>query len=284
MYKFIKSFFIKFFFISASYFSLLFSLQAQANVPVTFSLSGVIEQGGLIVGKTSPGSKVTLNEQLLRVSSQGDFVFGFGRDDTRTYILSVVATDGSTSSKELTPSKRQYKIDRVEGISQKIMKPNVKNIERAQQDRLQVKKARAIASDLTDFTTGFTAPRDSKITGVYGSQRFFNGQPKSPHYGVDYRGKVGAPVHAPAGGIVTLWQPDMFYSGGTLIIDHGFGVNSTFLHLSQSHVKVGQRIEKGQLIAAVGKSGRANGPHLDWRVNWFHVRTDPMYVLEIQPL
>lgn len=133
--------------------------------------------------------------------------------------------------------------------------------------RVQVKQARTINSNLTDFANGFVAPRESKITGVYGSQRFYNGEPNSPHYGVDYRGKVGAPVVAPAGGIVTLWVPDMFYSGGTMIIDHGFGVNSTFLHLSQSHVKVGQRVEKGQLIAAVGKSGRANGPHLDWRVN-----------------
>lgn len=273
---------IKLFFIKLFCFTLLLSLHAQ--VQANFSLSGVIEQGGLIVGKTSPGSKVTLNEQLLKVSSQGDFVFGFGRDDTRSYLLTVVDTNGTTSSKKLTPSTRQYKIERVEGISQKIMKPNVKNIERAQKDRLQVKKARSITSDLTDFSTGFTAPRNSKITGVYGSQRFYNGKPKSPHYGVDYRGKVGAPVFAPSGGIVTLWQPNMFYSGGTLMIDHGFGVNSTFLHLSQSHVKVGQRIEKGQLIAAVGKSGRASGPHLDWRVNWFNIRTDPIHVLELQPL
>jgi len=141
-----------------------------------------------------------------------------------------------------------------------------------------------LVSELSDFAKGFQAPRNSKITGVYGSQRFYNGKASTPHYGVDYRGKVGAPVKAPAGGIVTMWVPDMFFSGGTLIIDHGFGVNSTFLHLSKAHVKVGQRIEKGQLIAAVGKSGRVNAPHLDWRINWFNVRIDPLLVLKLQPL
>jgi murein DD-endopeptidase MepM/ murein hydrolase activator NlpD len=253
---------------------------SQANI----SLTGVVEQGGLIVGKTSPGSQVSLNDQKLKVSAQGDFVFGFGRDDTQTYVISAVDKQGQITTKTLTPKLRQYNIDRVEGIPKKIMNPNPKHIARAKQDRVQVKQAREIISDLTDFATGFVAPRESKITGVYGSQRFYNGKPNSPHYGVDYRGKVGAPVVAPAGGIVTLWVPDMFYSGGTMIIDHGFGVNSTFLHLSQSHVKVGQRVEKGQLIAAVGKSGRANGPHLDWRVNWFQVRTDPIFALKIQPL
>ena len=256
------------------------ALQAQAE----FVLSGEIKQGGLIVGKALPGSSAKLNDKQLKLSTQGDFIFGFSRDDETTYQLVVTEPNGQSITRVLKPAKRQYKIDRVEGIAKKIMQPDPKNVARAAKDRKQVKNARALVSELTDFAHGFDLPRKSKVTGVYGSQRFYNGKAGNPHYGVDYRGKVGDPVNAPAGGIVTLWVPDMFYSGGTLIIDHGFGVNSTFLHLSKAHVKVGQRIEKGQLIAAVGQSGRVSGPHLDWRINWFNVRIDPSLALKIKPL
>jgi len=254
------------------------------NIDAKIVLSGQVKQGGLIIGKVSADSLITLNDEPLKLSKQGDFVFGFSRDDKASYTLVETTIDGQTFTKVLQPAQRQYKIDRVEGIAKKITHPNPKNIARSKKDRKQVKQARAIISELTDFSQGFETPRKSTITGVYGSQRFYNGKAGSPHYGVDFRGKVGAPVNAPAGGIVTLWVPDMFYSGGTLIIDHGLGVNSTFLHLSKSHVKVGQRVEKGQLIAAVGQSGRANGPHLDWRINWFNVRIDPNLVLNLKPL
>ncbi len=248
------------------------------------TLSGEIKQGGLILGKTLPNSKVLLDGKKLAISPQGDFVFGFSRDDQQEHLLEISLPNGQKITKKLMPTKRQYKIQRIEGIAKKIMNPNPKAIARSKKDNQQVSKARQINSPLTAFAAGFIAPSKGKITGVYGSQRVFNGVPKRPHFGLDYAGKTGAPVIAPAAGIVRLFVADMFYSGGTLIIDHGHGISSSFLHLSKSYVKAGDRVEKGQKIAEIGATGRATGPHLDWRVNWFNNRLDPALALKATPI
>lgn len=259
------------------------SLSLHAKVP-EITLSGELKQGGLLVGKTIPTNMVTLNDKKITVSPHGDYAFGFARDDKQTYKLVITSVNGDRVEKTLVPEKRSYNIQRIEGIKKSIMQPNPKAVARSQKDSKQVKKARKIASSLTYFAEGFIAPIDGTITGVYGSQRVYNGVPKNPHYGLDYAGDIGDPVKAPASGTVLLWVPDMFYSGGTMIIDHGQGVSSTFLHLSNSYVKQGDKVEKGQVVAAVGKSGRATGPHLDWRINWFNVKIDPALVLKISPL
>jgi murein DD-endopeptidase MepM/ murein hydrolase activator NlpD len=247
-------------------------------------LSGDIKQGALLIGKTSPNSVVTFDGKPLKVSKQGDYVFGFNRDDIKNHQLVVVDPKGVTHHKTLTPAKREYKIQRVEGIKRAIMKPDPKAVARAQKDSKQVKQARKISSNYTAFATGFIKPINGTVTGVYGSQRFYNGKPGSPHYGLDYAGKTGDPVKTPADGKVLLWEPSMFYSGGTMIIDHGHGVSSTFLHLSASKVKVGDTVKQGEVVASVGASGRATGPHLDWRINWHNVRIDPALVLNLTPL
>jgi murein DD-endopeptidase MepM/ murein hydrolase activator NlpD len=254
-------------------------INAQAEI----QLSGEIQQGGLIVGKTAPSNTVMLNDKVLPVSPQGDYVFAFSRDDKKHYTLMVTSPTGTVETQSFTPAKREYKISRVEGISKKIMNPNKKANIRAGEDRAAMVKVRKISSDLTDFSQGFIAPRSSRITGVYGSQRFYNGVPKNPHFGVDYAGPIGAPVKAPASGTVLLWVPDMFYSGGTLVIDHGHGITSNFLHLSASMVKEGDKVEQGQVIAKIGNSGRVTGPHLDWRMNWHSVRFDPQLAMKILP-
>lgn len=260
----------------------LFLNNAIANA--TIKISGEQKQGGLIVGKTSPNSIVTLNSKPLTVSQQGDYVFGFSRDDDQSYTLIVTDSNGTQESKIITPAKRDYKIQRIEGIKKSIMQPNPKAVARSKQDNKQIKAARTISSDLMSFAQGFIPPIEGTITGVYGSQRIFNGEPKRPHFGLDYAGKIGDPVKAPAAGKVLLWVPDMFYSGGTMIIDHGQGVSSTFLHLSHSFVKQGDMVNQGDIVASVGKSGRATGPHLDWRINWFDVRIDPALVLKLDVL
>ena len=260
--------------------STLSAFNAQAEI----KLSGEIKQGGLIIGKTDQNNVVMLNDKQLTVSAQGDYVFAFSRDDKKQYTLTVTSPTGTTEKKTFTPAPREYKISRVEGISKKIMNPNKKANIRAQQDRAAIVKVRKISSNLTAFSQGFIAPRSSRITGVYGSQRFYNGIPKNPHFGVDYAGKIGAPVKAPASGTVLLWVPDMFYSGGTLIIDHGHGITSNFLHLSASMVKAGDTVKQGQVIAKVGNSGRVTGPHLDWRMNWHNVRFDPQLAMKINPI
>ncbi|WP_284207194.1 M23 family metallopeptidase [Thalassotalea eurytherma] len=247
-------------------------------------LAGEITQGSLIVGKTLPGSKVFIDGKALPVSTLGDFAFGFGRDQTKPIALKVIEPNGDVESKTLKPTAREYNIQRVEGIAKKIMNPNPKAVARAKKDRAQVKQARAVSSELTAFSQGFIPPIQGTVTGVYGSQRYYNGVPKTPHYGLDYAGKTGDPVKAPADGKVTMWVPDMFYSGGTMIIDHGQGISSTFLHLSGSHVKVGDLVKQGQVVAKVGSTGRSTGPHLDWRINWHNVRLDPALALKITPL
>lgn len=258
--------------------ALTFSSQAEIQ------LSGQIKQGGLVIGKTQANNIVTLNKRVLPVSKQGDYVFAFSRDDTAKYLLKVTTPDGSTEQKTLVPKQRDYKISRVEGIKKSIMNPNKKANVRAKKDREMMVAVRKISSNLTDFSNGFIAPREARITGVYGSQRFYNGVPKNPHYGVDYAGAIGSPVKAPASGKILLWVPDMFYSGGTLVIDHGHGITSNFLHLSSSLVKAGDQVKQGQIIAKVGNSGRVTGPHLDWRMNWHTVRFDPQLAMKIKPI
>ncbi len=266
--------------------SLCLSAVSFVSVPAfaQLELVGEVTQGALIVGKTKPGSTVTIDKKVIPLSKNGDFAFGFGRDDKEPVDVNVTYPSGETVSKTLTPSVREYKIQRVEGIAKKIMNPNPKNVERARKDSAQVKQARAISSELTAFAGGFIAPIDGIITGVYGSQRFYNGVPKTPHYGIDYAGNTGDPVKAPADGTITMWVPDMFYSGGTMIIDHGQGISSTFLHLSGSHVNVGDKVKQGQIVAKVGSTGRSTGPHLDWRINWHNVRLDPALALKLKPI
>lgn len=212
--------------------ALITSFAASSQVlaaPEQIALTGEIKQGGLLVGKTLAQNKVTLNGKAITVSSSGDYTFGFSRDDNKSYQLVVTSVNGDRVEKTLTPEKRSYNIQRIEGIKKSIMQPNPKSVARAKQDSKQVKTARKIASSLNYFAQGFIPPIEGTITGVYGSQRVYNGVPKNPHFGLDYAGNTGDPVKAPASGTVLLWVPDMFYSGGTMIIDHGHGVSSTFL-------------------------------------------------------
>lgn len=260
------------------------SLLVSQVVSAKTQLTEQFFQGALIIGKTASENKVTLNGKAIKVSKNGDYVLGFSRDEKNNSELSIISPSGEIEKRILKPLKREYNIQRVEGIAKSIMNPNKKANLRVVEDNKKIKAARKIDSDLTAFAQGFIAPIDGVITGVYGSQRFYNGVPKWPHYGLDYAGNKGDPVKAPADGTVLMFVPDMFYSGGTMIIDHGHGVSSTFLHLSDSYVNVGDRVNKGQLVAAVGASGRATGPHLDWRINWFSMRLDPALVLKPQAL
>jgi len=244
-------------------------------------LSGAKTQGGMLIGEVEPGSKVYLGDAPVRVAENGVIVLGFGRDAELAQSLTVISASGKKQVEAINLEKRDYKIQRVNGISKKIMNPNIKNQERSRADAVLVRKARTTDSKRQDFLAGFIQPVEGPVTGVYGSQRFYNGEPKRPHFGVDYAAPVGTPVMAPASGKVTLTHDDMFYSGGTLMVDHGLGVSSTFLHLSKILVKEGEEVKQGDIIALVGKSGRATGAHLDWRINWFKVRVDPQEVLKI---
>jgi murein DD-endopeptidase MepM/ murein hydrolase activator NlpD len=243
------------------------------------TLQGSESQGGLYVGKAAPGARVMFNAKALKVGPHGEFVFGFDRDAEPGDTLVVTWPDGRRFEKAFVPDKRKYDIQRVDGVPGKTVNPDPADLKRIEQDNIAVGKARAVHSDRTDFAAGFQWPLLGRISGVFGSQRIYNGEPRQPHYGVDVAAPVGTLVRAPAAGKVTLAHKDMFFSGGTLMIDHGHGLSSTFLHLSAILVPVGQEVKPGDVIAKVGATGRATGPHLDWRMNWFGRRVDPQLLV-----
>lgn len=245
----------------------------------SISLVGPLQQGGLVIGKAPPGSEIRFEGQPVRVSDSGDFVVGFGRDAAPTARLDVVYPDGSRERRLLHVAQRRYDIQRIDGLPPRQVTPSEADLKRIRSENALIAKARARDEARTDYLAGFVWPATGRISGVYGSQRILNGEPRRPHFGVDVAGPVGTPVVAPAPGIVTLAHPDMFFSGGTLIIDHGHGLSSSFLHLSRVEVSEGERVEQGQKIAEIGATGRVSGPHLDWRMNLRDVRIDPQLLV-----
>ena len=249
------------------------------------NLQGELIQGGLIWGTVAPGSRVTLDGESLDVMANGITVAGFGRDAAESAMLVVAGAQPCEES--LTIAARDYKIQRVEGVPQQTVTPSPEYLERIGRERSLVanaKRQRLSRPDLLeDALASFTWPALGPISGVYGSQRYYNGEPRSPHYGVDVAVPAGTAVLAPAPGVVTLAQTDLFFSGGTIILDHGFGLSSSFLHLSKVLVKVGQEIQRGDVVGEVGATGRATGPHLDWRMSWRDQRIDPQLLVPPMP-
>jgi len=244
---------------------------------------GTWQQGAMLVGHTKPGNKVVFQDRNVSLTPQGYFVIGLSRDVKGP--VEVDVHNGKDSQQySYSVAQREYKVQRVDGVPQRtVTPPSAEVLERIRQEGRLVRQARADNDRREDFLQGFIKPLEGPITGVYGSQRVYNGVPKNPHYGLDIARPTGTVVVAPAAGIVKLVHADMYYSGGTLVLDHGYGLTSSFIHLSGALVKEGQRVEAGDAIAKVGSSGRATGPHLDWRVNWFSVRLDPALVLEYFP-
>jgi murein DD-endopeptidase MepM/ murein hydrolase activator NlpD len=256
---------------------------AQSGNDSATTLQGEIVQGGLIIGKTKPGHLVFIDDEAVMVSSGGDFLIGFGRDAATQAELRTVAADGTASIRPLSVRQREYPTQRIDGLPQEQVTPPPEVLERIRDDGRRVTAARSRRDQRLDFLATFQWPAAGPISGVYGSQRILNGEPRRPHFGVDVAADVGAQVVAPAAGLVTLADPDLYYSGGTLIIDHGHGLTSTFLHLSKLEVEAGQRVEQGQLVARVGATGRVTGPHLDWRMNLRGARLDPQLLVEGLP-
>lgn len=244
---------------------------------------GSWQQGGLLLGQIKPSDNISYAGEQINTTDDGFFLFGLGRNAQGPSKFVISTADGTVRQVEYPIAEREYKIQRVEGVPQHTVKPPAEQLQRIRSDSALVKNARREITASTDFLKGFIKPLDGPKTGVYGSQRFYNGVPKSPHYGVDYAAPTGTKVIAPAAGVVRLAHSDLFYSGGTLIIDHGHGLSSSFLHLSEILVREGSRVERGDAIARVGATGRATGPHLDWRMNWRTVRVDPELVLEAFP-
>jgi murein DD-endopeptidase MepM/ murein hydrolase activator NlpD len=261
----------------------LLSFYRSSAIAGVLTLEGPRTQGGLLMGRADPGSTVTVNGESVRVSPQGVFLVGFGRDAELLHDLRVRYPDRTTEARTIRIEPREYPIQRIDGLAPKHVTPAEQTLARIERENADVRAARSRNDARTDFLGGFIWPAQGRISGIYGSQRVLNGEPRRPHYGVDIAVPEGTPVVAPADGIVTLTHADMYYSGGTLIVDHGHGLSSSFLHLSRITVREGQRVRQGEKIAEVGSTGRSSGAHLDWRANLLEQRIDVQALAEQFP-
>jgi murein DD-endopeptidase MepM/ murein hydrolase activator NlpD len=251
-----------------------FTTPAFASDSIRFSITSAIEQGSLAFGQGPPGSLAALDGRPLDVTADGRFVFGFAYDQTKPSLVTVRYPDGGGDSRSFTPSKRQYEIQRVNGLPQNTVTPPKEDEARIAREAENIYLARLTNSVGTDFMAGFDWPAPGIESGTFGSQRIDNGVPMSPHFGVDMAAPVGTPIHAPAAGTVAI-SDDYYLDGGFTLIDHGQGVSTCYLHQSRRLVKPGDAVKRGQLIGLIGQTGRATGPHLHWELNWFEVKLDP---------
>ena len=245
-------------------------------------LSGKAVEGGLIIARTDPANQIMLDENAVEISENGVFVIGFHRDSDAPASLRIIAPDGDVKISLLAPRQRDYNIQRIDGLKSTMVTPPTTVLARIKSDGDTVRAARQRQAPLGDFWRGFDWPALGRISGIYGSQRILNGQPRQPHYGIDIAAPTGTPVYAPASGLVTLVK-DLYFSGWTVVIAHGLGVNSSFLHLDRVDVETGMMVERGGLIGTIGATGRATGPHLDWRIDWQGRRIDPGLLVGAMP-
>ncbi len=249
------------------------------NISHAVEFLGDFRQGSFILGKTDPNSTVFIDDRKVRVTNDGYFAFGLDRD-RKNNVLIKVKIGKETKLIEKKVFKRKYRIQRIDGLPPKQVTPPPEVYERIKKDNVLIGKARAIDSKLVFFKDKFIYPIDKYIiTGVYGSQRILNGKPRRPHYGIDFHAPEGTPVKSMMDGVVTLVENDMYFTGGTIIFDHGHGVSTLYMHMKDINVKKGQKVKKGEIVGTLGQSGRATGPHLDIRLNWFEVKLDPASVL-----
>lgn len=259
------------------------TIALAASQADALTLRGALVQGGMIVGETEPGSRVELDGRSLAVDRGGRFVFGFGHDAGESAVLGVTFANGGRKSRRLSISQRRYRVQRIDGLPQRMVTPSARQLARIRSEGRKIASARATLSALPHFAGKFMWPVKGVVSGVYGSRRILNGKPRRPHLGVDIAVPAGTPVRTAAAGAVTLAEHDLYFTGGTVIIDHGLGISTVYSHLRELFVEAGDRVAQGDVIAAVGSTGRSTGPHLDWRINWFQERLDPVLVAGPMP-
>ena len=256
--------------------SVVFLLITTSSFAATFE--GKFIQGSFILGKTEPGSEVFIDKKKVKVTSDGYFAFGLSRDRKNDVVITI-------NKKKIVKKvfKREYRIQRIDGLEEKKVTRPDEVYERINRENKWIGEARSVNSDLAFFKNKFINPLENAIvTGVYGSQRILNGKPKWPHYGIDFAAEEGTEIKAMLDGVVTLAEPDLFYTGGTLIFDHGHGISTLYMHMKTLMVKKDQKVKQGDIIGTVGSTGRSTGAHLDVRLNWFQTRLDPATVLDIK--
>jgi murein DD-endopeptidase MepM/ murein hydrolase activator NlpD len=254
------------------------ALLLAASPAAALELRGALTQGGMAIGQVAPGAEVALDGRPIRVSPEGLFVIGFGRDHKPAARLTV-----NGEAHELAIAPRSWDVQRIDGLPPATVTPDEAQLARIRAEAARVREARSADSPLSGFAQGFIWPTEGRISGVFGSQRILNGEPRQPHYGVDVAAPTGTPVRAPAAGRVTLAEPDLFLTGGTILLDHGHGLFSVFAHLSRLDVRAGEEVPQGALLGAVGGTGRVTAPHLHWGLSWFDERLDPALLVPPMP-
>ena len=257
------------------FFIIILFTSTQLNA---IEFKGKFLQGHYIVGVTNPSAKIIIGKKEVKVSKDGYFVFGIDRDRKFDVTITKII-DGKKEVITKKVLKRKYNIQRIDGLEESKVTPPESVYKRIKEENNQIGEARAINSDLPFFKNQFIMPVKGIISGVYGSQRILNGKPKWPHYGIDIAAKQGTMIKSSGSGVVTMAEDDLYYTGGTIIMDHGHGISSIYSHLETIMVSVGDKINQGDIIGTVGSTGRSTGPHLDFRINWFQTRLDPMSVL-----
>jgi len=243
-------------------------------------IKGEVIAGGILVVNVFPGAKVKLNGELVMISDNGLFLVGFERIPKPIQILEIYEGNSLVEKITLNVKIRSYKIQKISGIQKEKVDPPQSVIDRIYNERKNVKESRKKANLITStyYNNGFILPALGLISGVYGSQRILNGKPRSPHYGIDIALPKGHEVVSPMDGIVLFTNHDLYYSGGTIIIGHGQGLTTSYLHLSKILVTVNDKVRRGELIGRVGATGRATGPHLHWGAELKGKRIDPKYL------
>ncbi|WP_157215040.1 M23 family metallopeptidase [Flavisphingomonas formosensis] len=241
-----------------------------------FALRGPLSQGGVAIGSAPAGAvSLALDGKPVELASDGRFVIGFDRDAAATAVLTARLADGSLLRQTLSIQPRQWRIENLPTLPRGTT-PTPEFLARRKIELAKINAAREVRSGSMGWAQHFLWPATGRISGVFGSQRIYAGEPGAYHSGVDVARPAGTPVVSPADGVVILAADAPFsLEGNLLMIDHGMGLNSAFLHLSRIDVKVGQRVTRGQLIGAVGMTGRATGPHLHWSMKWRDARIDP---------
>lgn len=258
--------------------TILLSSRAFAGLPDRIDLPRSATPGSLVVGRTQPGSVVFVGARKVLVTPDGRFAVGIGPTPKAITHIEVRFPDGTAAKRSITASDRTYAIEDIKGLPQQTVTPDKDTEARIAAEQARVVKARERNDARTSFTGVFEWPARGRISGVYGSQRILNGVPKNPHYGVDVAARTGTPIAAPQAGIVSFAESGLVLTGGTVIVDHGHGVSSVFIHMSRLDVAVGDTVAQGEILGAVGATGRASGPHLHWGMNWFDVRLDPALI------
>jgi murein DD-endopeptidase MepM/ murein hydrolase activator NlpD len=251
-------------------------IAASACAAEPVELPAHLQQGQLVVGRAPPKTHIEFSGHDVRVGADGVFVFGLGRDTAPQVKLKSRDANGNARTLTLDVEQHQYDVERVNGLPQKTVTPDPELLKRIERERDRVAQTRHRDDPREDFEAGFITPvENARISGRWGRQRIDNGKPMSPHFGLDFAVPNGTPIRATAPGVVTLAEMGMVLNGGIVVLDHGHGVSTTTIHMSRIDVKIGQKVNQGDIVGLAGATGRATGPHVHWAANWFDVPIDP---------